>query len=199
MVILGLTGSIGMGKSTTASMFRDAGIPVFDADAAVHALYAGAAVPAIERAFPGTTKDGVVDRELLRQRVFDDSAVLRRLEAIVHPMVQEVRAAFLAEAEDASSRLVVLDIPLLYETGAECEVDAVAVVSAPEAVQKARVMARAGMTEERFSAIMARQVPDSVKRRRADFVIETGGGLERARARVSEIIEALSMNPAAES
>ena len=199
MVILGLTGSIGMGKSTTASLFRDAGIPVFDADAAVHALYAGPAVPAVEEAFPGTTKDGVVDRELLRQRVFDDAGVLRRLEAIVHPLVQEMRAAFLAEAAAAGSRLVVLDIPLLYETGAERGVDAVAVVSAPEAVQKARVMARAGMTEERFSAIMARQVPDSEKRRRADFVIETGDGLERARARVGEVIAALAIDPAAES
>ena len=199
MVILGLTGSIGMGKSTTASMFRDAGIRVFDADAAVHALYAGAAVPAIEDAFPGTTKNGVVDRELLRQRVFDDAGVLRRLEAIVHPLVQEVRATFLAEAGAAGSSLVVLDIPLLYETGAESGVDAVAVVSAPEPVQKTRVMARAGMTEERFSAIMARQVPDTEKRRRADFVIETGDGLERARGQVSEVIAALSIDPAAES
>ena len=199
MVILGLTGSIGMGKSTTASMFRDAGIPVFDADAAVHALYAGAAVPAIEDAFPGTTKDGVVDRELLRQRVFDDAGVLRRLEAIVHPLVQEARAAFLAEAGAAGSSLVVLDIPLLYETGAEQAVDAVVVVSAPEAVQKARVMARAGMTEERFSAIVARQVSDQEKRRRADFLIETGDGLERARAQVGEVIAALAIDPAVES
>ena len=198
MVILGLTGSIGMGKSTTASLFLGAGIPVFDADAAVHALYAGPAVPAIEEAFPGTTKDGAVDRELLRQRVFDDAGVLRRLESIVHPLVQEVRATFLARAGAAGSSLVVLDIPLLYETGADRGVDAVAVVSAPEAVQKARVMARAGMTEERFSAIMARQIPDSEKRRRADFVIETGDGLERARARVSEVIAALSLGPAVE-
>ena len=199
MVILGLTGSIGMGKSTTASLFRGAGIPVFDADAAVHALYAGAAVPAVEEAFPGTTKDGVVDRELLRQRVFDDAGVLRRLEAIVHPLVQEARAAFLAEAGAAGSSLVVLDIPLLYETGGDRGVDAVAVVSAPEAVQKARVMARAGMTEERFSAIMARQVPDSEKRQRADFVIETGDGLEQARTQVREVIAALATDPAVES
>lgn len=199
MVILGLTGSIGMGKSTTAAMFRDAGIRVFDADAAVHALYEGAAVPAIEEAFPGTTKDGVVDRELLRQRVFDDAGVLHRLEAIVHPLVQEVRATFLAEAGAAGAGLLVLDIPLLYETGGERGVDAVAVVSAPEAVQKARVMARAGMTEERFSAIRARQVPDSEKRRRADFVIETGDGLERARARVGEVIAALSTDATAET
>ena len=176
MVILGLTGSIGMGKSTTATMFRDVGVPVFDADAAVHALYAGAAVPAIEDAFPGTTKDGVV-----------------------HPRVPVARAACLAEGGAAGSSLVVLDIPLLYETGAERAFDAVAVVSAPEAVQKARVMARAGMTEERFSAIVARQVSDQEKRRRADFVIETGDGLERARAQVGEVIAALAIGSAAES
>ena len=199
MVILGLTGSIGMGKSTTASMFRDDGVRVFDADAAVHALYAGAAVPAIEEAFPGTSKDGVIDRELLRQRVFDDAGVLRRLEAIVHPLVQEVRAAFLAEAVAAGAGLVVLDIPLLYETGAESAVDAVAVVSAPETVQKVRVMARPGMTEERFSAILARQVSDAEKRRRADFVIETGDGLERAREQVGAVIAALAKSSAAET
>ena len=199
MVILGLTGSIGMGKSTTASMFREAGVRVFDADAAVHALYAGAAVPAVEEAFPGTTKDGVVDRELLRQRVFDDPGVLRRLETIVHPLVQQARATFLDEASAAGAGLVVLDIPLLYETGAEGAVDTVAVVSAPEAVQKARVMARTGMTDERFSAIIARQVPDIEKRRRADFVIETGDGLEPAQAQVSAVIAALAKRSAAES
>ena len=143
MVILGLTGSIGMGKSTTAAMFRDAGVPVFDADAAVHALYRGAAVEPVEEAFPGVTKDGTVDRELLRQRVLDDPSVLRRLEAIVHPLVRAERSAFLAEAEAGGAPLAVLDIPLLFETGAE--VDAVAVVTAPEPVQKARVLARPGM------------------------------------------------------
>ncbi len=191
-MVLGLTGSIGMGKSTTAGMFRDAGVPVFDADAAVHALYGGAAVPAIEAAFPGTTNHGTVDRELLRRRVLDDAAGLRRLEAIVHPMVRAQRAAFLLAAERQGARLAVLDIPLLFETGADGAVDAVAVVSAPEAVQKARVMARPGMTEARFSAILAQQVPDAEKRARARFVIDTGRGLEPARAEVRRIIATLS-------
>lgn len=188
MVILGLTGSIGMGKSTTAAMFREAGVPVFDADAAVHALYRGAAVAPVEAAFPGVARDGAVDRELLRQRVLDDPSVLRRLEAIVHPLVQDERAAFLAEAEAAGEPLTVLDIPLLYETGADALVDAVAVVTAPEPVQKARVLARPGMTEARLSAILRQQVPDAEKRARARFVIDTGAGLEAARARVAAVI-----------
>ena len=192
MVILGLTGSIGMGKSTTAAMFRDAGVPVFDADACVHALYRGAAVAPVEEAFPGVTRDGAVDRELLRQRVLDDAAVLRRLEGIVHPLVRRERAAFLAGA--ARAPLAVLDIPLLFETGADAEVDAVAVVSAPEAVQKSRVLARPGMTAERFSAILSQQVPDAEKRRRARFVIDTGEGLEPARAQVRAVIAALTRN-----
>ena len=191
VVILGLTGSIGMGKSTTAAMFRDAGVPVFDADAAVHALYRGAAVAPIEAAFPGVTRDGAVDRELLRQRVLDDAAVLRRLEAIVHPLVQAERAAFLDAARRAGAPLAVLDIPLLFETGADATVDAVAVVTAPEDVQKARVLARPGMTEARFSAILAQQVPDADKRARARFVIDTGAGLEAARAQVRAVMAAL--------
>ncbi len=192
VVILGLTGSIGMGKSTTAAMFREAGIPVFDADACVHALYHGAAVAPVEEAFPGVTRDGAVDRELLRQRVLDDAAVLRRLEAIVHPLVMGERADFLAEAEAQGAKLVVLDIPLLYETGADQDVDAVAVVSAPEPVQKARVLARPGMTEARLSAILRQQVPDDEKRARARFVIDTGAGLAPTRARVAEVIAALT-------
>jgi len=184
LVVLGLTGSIGMGKSTTAGMFRDAGVPVFDADAAVHALYGSAAVPAVEAAFPGTTTGGTVDRELLRRRVLDDAGALRRLEAIVHPMVQAERAAFLRAAEQHGARLAVLDIPLLFETGADDSVDAVAVVSAPEAVQKARVMARPGM-------------PDADKRARASFVIDTGQGLEPTRAEVRRIIAALSKDAGA--
>jgi dephospho-CoA kinase len=188
VVILGLTGSIGMGKSTTAAMFREAGIPVFDADAAVHALYGGAAVAPVEAAFPGIAKDGAVDRELLRQRVLDDPAVLRRLEAIVHPLVQAERAAFLAAAEAAGEPLVVLDIPLLYETGGDAKVDAVVVVTAPEPVQKARVLARPGMTGARLSAILRQQVPDAEKRARARFVIDTGAGLEAARAQVAAVI-----------
>ncbi len=192
MVILGLTGSIGMGKSTTAGMFRDAGIPVFDADAAVHALYRGAAVAPVERAFPGVTRDGAVDRELLRQRVLDDSSVLRRLEAIVHPLVQKERAAFLAAAAAAGEPLAVLDIPLLYETGGEEQVDAVAVVTAPAPVQKRRVLARPGMTEARLSAILRQQVPDAEKRARARFVIDTGEGLDSARRQVAAVIAALA-------
>lgn len=191
VVILGLTGSIGMGKSTTAAMFRDEGAPVFDADAAVHALYRGAAVPAIEAAFPGVAAGGTVDRELLRQRVLDDAGVLPRLEAIVHPLVREERRAFLTTAEAAGTPLAVLDIPLLYETGSEGEVDVVAVVTAPEAVQKARVLLRPGMTEERFAAILGRQVPDADKRARARFVIDTGAGLEAARAQVRAVVAAL--------
>ena len=191
VVILGLTGSIGMGKSTTAAMFREAGVPVFDADAAVHALYRGAAVEPVEAAFPGVTREGAVDRDLLRQRVLDDAAVLRRLEAIVHPLVQAERAAFLAAARRAGAPLAVLDIPLLYETGAEAAVDAVAVVTAPEDVQKARVLGRPGMTEARFSAILAQQVPDADKRARARFVIDTGAGLDAARAQVHAVMAAL--------
>ena len=192
MVILGLTGSIGMGKSTTAAMFRDAGVPVFDADAAVHALYRGVAVAPIEAAFPGVVRDGAVDRELLRQRVLDDAAVLRRLEAIVHPLVQGERAAFLDAARRAGAELVVLDIPLLFETGGEAAVDAVAVVTAPEPVQKARVLARPGMTEARLSAIVMQQLPDAEKRARARFVIDTGAGLAAARAQVLAVIAALT-------
>ncbi len=191
MVILGLTGSIGMGKSTTAAMFRDAGVPVFDADAAVHDLYRGAAVAPVEEAFPGVTAGGVVDRELLRQRVLDDAAVLGRLEGIVHPLVQAERAAFLAAAAASGAPLAVLDIPLLFETGADAAVDAVAVVTAPAAVQKARVLARPGMTEARFSAILAQQVPDAEKRARARFVIDTGAGLDAARAQVRAVMAAL--------
>ncbi len=190
-MILGLTGSIGMGKSTTAAMFRDAGVPVFDADAAVHTLYRGAAVEPVEAAFPGVTSGGSVDRELLRQRVLDDPSVLRRLEAIVHPLVRAARAAFLAQAAADGERLAVLDIPLLYETGGDAEVDAVVVVTAPEPVQKARVLSRPGMTEARLSAILRQQVPDAEKRARAQFVIDTGDGLEVARRQVDAVIAAL--------
>ena len=190
-MILGLTGSIGMGKTTTAAMFRDAGIPVFDADAAVHALYRGAAVAPVEAAFAGVARGGAVDRELLRQRVLDDPSALRRLEAIVHPLVRDERAAFLTTAEAAGDDLVVLDIPLLYETGGDAEVDAVVVVTAPEPVQKARVLARPGMTEARLSAILRRQVPDAEKRARARFVVDTGDGLEAARRQVAAVIAAL--------
>jgi dephospho-CoA kinase len=191
VIVVGLTGSIGMGKSTTAQLFAEEGVPVFDADAAVHDLYRGQAVAKVEAAFPGVATSDGIDRELLSRRVVGDEPALRRLEAIVHPMVHRMREAFLAEARAAGAELAVVDIPLLFETGGEADVDAVALVSAPEAVQKARVMQRSGMTEERFAAIMARQVPDAEKRRRARFVIGTADGLEPARRQVRAVIAAL--------
>ena len=188
MMILGLTGSIGMGKSTVAQMFADRGIPVFDADAAVHRLQAadGRLVPAIEALFPGTTGPGGVDRAKLGARVLDDTPALRRLEALVHPAVAEERTAFLAEHSGA--RLIVFDIPLLFETGGETRVDKVAVVSAPPEIQRARVLDRAGMSVTRFEAILARQTPDAEKRARADFIIPTGGSLDETRRAVDALI-----------
>ena len=191
MMVLGLTGSIGMGKSTTAGLFREAGVPVFDADAVVHALYAGKAAAAVEAAFPGATGPGGVDRAALRDRVVGDPAALHRLEGIVHPLVRRERAAFLEAAKGRGEPVVVLDIPLLYETGADAEVDAVVVVSAAESVQKSRVMARPGMTEEAFSAMLRKQVPDAEKRRRATYVIDTGRGVEAARADVHALLRRL--------
>ncbi len=191
MIVIGLTGSVGMGKSTTAAMFAAAGVPVFDADAAVHRLYAGAAVAPVEAAFPGVTRDGRIDREALGPRVIGDEAAMRRLEAIVHPLVRAARESFLAEARAAGAAMAVLDIPLLYETGGADEVDVVVLASAPKAVQKARVLARPGMTEAKFKAILGKQMPDAEKRKRADHVIETGDGLEAAERRVREIIVAL--------
>ncbi len=191
MILLGLTGSVGMGKSTTAAMFAARGVPVFDSDAAVHRLYRGEAVAAVEEAFPGVSRDGGIDREALGQRVVGDPAAMRRLEAIVHPLVRAERERFVAAAREAVATLVVLDVPLLYETGGDNEVDAVVLVSAPLAVQKARVLARPGMTEARFTAILAKQMPDAAKRRRARFVIETGKGLEAAERQVEAVIAAL--------
>ncbi len=191
MILLGLTGSVGMGKSTTAAMFAARGVPVFDSDAAVHRLYRGEAVAAVEEAFPGVSRDGGIDREALGQRVVSDPAAMRRLEAIVHPLVRAERERFVAAAREAVATLVVLDVPLLYETGGDNEVDAVVLVSAPLAVQKARVLARPGMTEARFTAILAKQMPDAAKRRRARFVIETGKGLEAAERQVEAVIAAL--------
>ncbi len=192
MFVLGLTGSIGMGKSTTAAMFRHEGIPVFDADGAVHDLYRGAAVPLVEAAFPGTVRDGAIDRGRLADRVLNDPEALKRLENIVHPLVRRARESFLRQAEAEGVPLVVLDVPLLFETGGDAQVDAVAVVSASESVQNARVMARAGMTAARLSAIKAKQVPDEEKRRRAQFTIDTGSGLEAARAQVRTLIATLT-------
>jgi dephospho-CoA kinase len=188
MIVLGLTGSIGMGKSTTAQMFRDEGVPVYDSDAEVHALYRGSAVVPVAAAFPGVEKDGAIDRELLRKRVLGDPAALQRLEAVVHPLVRQGRDKFLREARARKEAVVVLDIPLLFEVSAEGEVDRVIVVSAPEAVQKARVLARPGMTQEQFSAILRQQLPDAEKRRRADVVVDTGAGLEAARAQVRKLV-----------
>ncbi|MBK9080631.1 MAG: dephospho-CoA kinase [Rhizobiales bacterium] len=193
MLILGLTGSIGMGKSTTAAMFRALGAPVHDADLAVHALYRGAAVAPVEAAFPGVVRDGAIDRRLLGPRVLGDAEAMGRLEAIVHPLVAAARDAFLARARAAGARLAVLDIPLLFETGGDRLVDAVAVVTAPEAVQKARVLARPGMTAAHLAAILGRQTPDSEKRRRAHVLIDTGRGLESARRQVAGVLRAFAV------
>lgn len=189
---LGLTGSIGMGKSTTADLFRALGVPVHDADAAVHDLYGAEGVAPVEAAFPGVAVDGRIDRTRLGARVLDDDAAMKRLEAIVHPLVRAREAAFLERARAEGARIAVLDIPLLYETGAEDRVDAVVVVSAPETVQRERVLARPGMTAEKFAAILSRQMPDSEKRRRADHIIDTGRGIEAAREQVAALLKRLA-------
>ncbi len=189
MFILGLTGSLGMGKSTTAAMFAEEGVPVHDADAAVHELYEGEAVKAIEAAFPGTTAGGKVDRDKLGQRVLGDAAAMKKLEQIVHPLVRQAEQRFLADAERSGAAVAVLDIPLLFETGAQARCDAVAVVSAPAELQRARAFERPGMTEAKFQAILAKQMPDADKRARADFVVDTGQGFEHARAQVRDILK----------
>jgi dephospho-CoA kinase len=194
VITVGLTGSIGMGKSTTAEMFKAEGVPVYDADAEVHRLYAkgGAAVPLVEAAFPGVVKDGAVDRAALSARVLGDPAALKALEEIVHPLVGASRAGFFEEARRAGAKMVILDIPLLFETGGETRVDKVVVVSASADVQRQRVLQRPGMTQEKFAAILARQTPDEDKRARADFVIDTGKGLDAAREQVRQVIAALT-------
>ncbi len=191
MIVIGLTGSIGMGKSTTAKMFAKAGVPVHDSDAAVHRLYAGAAAPLIEQAFPGTVREGTVDRPALAARVLGDPAALKRLETIVHPLVRADADAFLARCRDAGAPVAVMDIPLLFETGGRDRVDKVVVVTAPADVQRSRVLARPGMTAEKFEAILAKQVPDADKRRMADFVVDTGQGMDAARRQVRAILDAL--------
>lgn len=190
MIVLGLTGSIGMGKTTTAEMFAAEGALVWNADEAVHRLYArgGAAVEPVGEAFPDVVVDGAVDRIRLAGALGQDEEAFRRLEAIVHPLVMRGRLEDVAEAERRGVRLAVLDIPLLFETGGDAAVDAVVVVTADPEVQAERVLARPGMTRERFEAILARQTPDAEKRRRADFLIDTGQGLEAAKARVREIV-----------
>jgi len=195
MFILGLTGSVGMGKSTTAQFFAEAGIPVHDADAAVHRAYEGEAVAAIEAAFPGTSAAGKIDRAKLAARVLGDVAALKKLEAIVHPLVRLAEERFLAEAERAGAPVVVLDIPLLLETGGDRRVDAVVVASAPEDVQRARVLARSNMSAAKLDAILAKQMPDAEKRRRADFVVDTSQGFDAARAQVRAILDALATMP----
>ncbi|HZF77968.1 MAG TPA: dephospho-CoA kinase [Acetobacteraceae bacterium] len=197
MKVLGLTGSIGMGKSTAANTFRRLRVPVFDADAAVHRLQGpgGAAVGPIEAAFPGTTRDGLrgrrVDREALRARALPDPAAMTRLERIVHPLVRREERRFLAAARRRGARIVVLDIPLLFETGGEARVDAVVVVTAPARIQRARVLRRPGMTEQRLAAILARQVPDAEKRRRADHLVHTGLSRHAAQRAIRRIVAGL--------
>ncbi|NOJ49611.1 dephospho-CoA kinase [Bradyrhizobium archetypum] len=188
MRILGLTGSIGMGKSTTAKLFAEAGVPVYDADAAVHKIYEGEAAPAIEAAFPGTTVNGKVDRAKLSAKVVHDPAAIKQLEQIVHPMLGASRQKFLADAERSGAPVVVMDIPLLFETGGEKRVDAVVVVSTDAATQRERILARGTMTNEALDAILARQLPDAEKRKRADFVVDTSHGLDPVRAQISDIL-----------
>jgi dephospho-CoA kinase len=196
MIILGLTGSIGMGKSTTAKLFAEAGVPVYDADAAVHMLYEGEAAPAIEAAFPGTTANGKVDRNKLSARVVHDMAAMRRLEEIVHPMLGASRQRFLQAAEQSGAPVAVVDVPLLFETRGEKRVDAVVVVTTTPEIQRERILSRPNMTDEKLDAILARQMPDAEKRKRANFVVDTSHGLEPVRARIRDILnEAVKVPP----
>jgi len=188
MRIIGLTGSIGMGKSTTAKLFTEAGVPVYDADAAVHRIYEGEAAPAIEAAFPGTTVEGRVDRAKLSAKVVHDPAAIKQLEQIVHPMLGASRKKFLEEAERSGVPVVVMDIPLLFETGGEKRVDAVVVVTTSPEAQRERILARGTMTNEALDAILARQLPDAEKRKRADFVVDTSHGLEPVRTAIRDIL-----------
>ncbi len=191
-VVVGLTGSIGMGKSTTAAMFRDLGCPVHDADAAVHQLYAGAAVEPVRALFPAAAAGQRVDREALAREVLGRPDRLAELEALIHPLVREAEETFLQAARASGVPLVVLDIPLLFESGAAARCDRIVVVTAPPEVQRARVLARPGMTEDRLAAILARQMPDAEKRRRADFIVDTSRGFDSARAEVAAIVAKLT-------
>ena len=188
MIILGLTGSIGMGKSTTAKLFAEAGVPVYDADATVHRLYEGEAAPSIEAAFPGTTADGKVDRARLSARVVHDPAAISQLEQIVHPMLGASRQKFLHDAEQSGAPVAVVDVPLLFETGGEKRVDAVVVVTTSPENQRERILARGTMTNEALDSILARQLPDAEKRQRADFVVDTSHGLDPVRAQIRDIL-----------
>jgi dephospho-CoA kinase len=198
MKLIGLTGSIGMGKSTTAKLFAEEGVPIYDADAAVHALYAigGAAVEPVEAIFPGVVVDGAIDRERLSAKVLGNPEAMKRLEQIVHPLVAKSRLDFLKGAEQACADLVILDIPLLFETGGEKHLDSIIVVSAPADLQRQRVLERPGMTEAKLDSILARQTPDADKRARADFVIDTSAGLDHARAQVRAVLAKLRSEPA---
>src|ERR1700686_246031 len=196
MIIIGLTGSIGMGKSTTAKLFAEAGVPVYDADATVHSLYEGEAVPAIEAAFPGTTANGKVDRALLSARVLQDPAAMKQLEQIVHPMLGASRQKFLHDAEQSGAPVAVVDVPLLFETGGENRVDAVVVVTTTPEIQRQRILERPNMTDEKLDAILARQMPDAEKRQRAHFVVDTSHGLDPVRKRIRDILdEAVKITP----
>ncbi|MDU6747877.1 MAG: dephospho-CoA kinase, partial [Bradyrhizobium sp.] len=188
MRVLGLTGSMGMGKSTTARLFAEAGVPVYDADATVHKVYEGEAAPAIEAAFPGTTVGGKVDRSKLSAKVVGDPEAIRRLEAIVHPMLRSYHQDFLDKAAQSGVPVAVVDVPLLFETGGDKRVDAVVVVSTSPEIQRQRILARGTMTEEALDALLARQMPDAEKRARADFVVDTSNGLDPVRARIRDIL-----------
>ena len=195
MLILGLTGSLAMGKSATAKMFAEEGVPVHDADAVVHRLYEGEATPAIEAAFPGTTVGGKVDREKLGKCVLGDAAAIKRLEQIVHPLVHAATQRFVAQAEASGAPVAVVDVPLLFETGGDKRCDAVVVVSAPANLQRTRAFERPGMTEEKLAAILAKQMPDAEKRARAEFVVDTSQGFDAARAQVRDILKAVAKMP----
>ncbi|MBW8638342.1 dephospho-CoA kinase [Hoeflea sp. WL0058] len=191
MILLGLTGSIGMGKTTIGGMFADRGVPLISADEIVHKIYAGRAAPLIEAAFPGSVIDGVVDRDVLSRFVLGNEDAMKRLEAIVHPLVHEEREKFVESARRDGARLVILDIPLLFETGGDASVDRVLVVTCDEAIQRERVLARPGMTEEKFEAIKSRQTPDAEKRRRADYVIDTSGTFADSEEQVDQVLAQL--------
>ena len=196
MIVVGLTGSIGMGKSTVAEMFRTRGVPVFDADAEVHRLYAGDAIDAVEAAFPGTTAGGRVDRARLTAALGGDPARFRLLESIIHPMVRANEVRFLREADLGGAPVAILEVPLLFETGLDRNVDATVVVSAPADIQRARVLERPGMTAEKLETLLARQTPDAEKRRRADYVVDTGGSLADSEDQVDAILDSLKTKPA---
>src|ERR1700761_2529658 len=195
MKVLGLTGSIGMGKSTTAKLFAEAGVPVYDADATVHKVYEGEAVAAVEAAFPGTTADGKVDRSRLSAKVVGDPTAIRRLEQIVHPMLRAHHEKFLDDAERTGAAVAVVDVPLLFETGGDKRVDAVMVVTTSPQIQRERIIARGTMTEEALDALLARQMPDAEKRARADFVVDTSHGLDPVRAAIRDILDQVIKMP----